>query len=66
MHNYLIILVFYSPFILDQAIKPTVLIGSSGVGRTFTKEVIEAVSSFNEVLLTFSYIHPLPRLVHVG
>ena len=36
-----------------QAIKPTVLIGSSGVGRTFTKEVIEALASFNEVLLSF-------------
>ncbi|KAK1256818.1 hypothetical protein QJS04_geneDACA015683 [Acorus gramineus] len=31
-----------------QAIKPTVLIGTSGVGKTFTKEVIEAMSSFNE------------------
>lgn len=30
-------------------IKPTVLIGSSGVGKTFTKEVIEAVASFNDV-----------------
>lgn len=33
-----------------QAIKPTVLIGSSGVGKTFTKEVVEAIASFNEVL----------------
>lgn len=32
-----------------QAIKPTVLIGSSGAGRTFTKEVIEAMAAFNEV-----------------
>lgn len=32
-----------------QSIKPTVLIGTSGVGRTFTKEVIEAMASFNEV-----------------
>ncbi|KAL6221872.1 hypothetical protein ACLB2K_005264 [Fragaria x ananassa] len=32
-----------------KAIKPTVLIGSSGVGRTFTKEVIEALASFNEI-----------------
>lgn len=32
-----------------QAIKPTVLIGSSGVGKTFTKEVVEAMASFNEV-----------------
>ncbi|CAL5419380.1 unnamed protein product [Camellia sinensis] len=32
-----------------KAIKPTVLIGSSGVGRTFTKEVIKAMASFNEL-----------------
>lgn len=31
-----------------QAIKPTVLIGSSGAGRTFTKEVVEAMTSLNE------------------
>lgn len=31
-----------------KAIKPTFLIGSSGVGRTFTKEVVEAVASLNE------------------
>ena len=39
----------YSLVMLCQAIKPTVLIGSSGVGRTFTKEVFEAMSSLNEV-----------------
>ena len=38
-----------SLFIL-QSIKPTVLIGTSGVGRTFTKEVVEAMASFNEVI----------------
>jgi len=32
-----------------QVIKPTVLIGSSGVGRTFTKEVVEAMTSNNDV-----------------
>ncbi|KAK9099024.1 hypothetical protein Syun_026069 [Stephania yunnanensis] len=39
-----------------KAIKPTVLIGSSGVGRTFTKDVVEAMSSFNEkpVILALS------------
>uniref|UniRef100_A0A1D1YHY4 Malic enzyme n=1 Tax=Anthurium amnicola TaxID=1678845 RepID=A0A1D1YHY4_9ARAE len=39
-----------------KAIKPTVLIGSSGVGKTFTKEVIEAMASFNEkpVILALS------------
>ncbi|KAF6164144.1 hypothetical protein GIB67_010114 [Kingdonia uniflora] len=39
-----------------NSIKPTVLIGSSGVGRTFTKEVVEAMSSFNEkpVILALS------------
>ena len=39
-----------------KAIKPTVLIGSSGVGKTFTKEVIEAISALNEkpVILALS------------
>ncbi|KAG8380015.1 hypothetical protein BUALT_Bualt07G0149600 [Buddleja alternifolia] len=39
-----------------NAIKPTVLIGSSGAGRTFTKEVVEAMASFNEkpVILALS------------
>ncbi|KAI7730685.1 hypothetical protein M8C21_023049, partial [Ambrosia artemisiifolia] len=31
-----------------KAIKPTILIGTSGVGKQFTKEVIEAMSSINE------------------
>ncbi|CAL0312507.1 unnamed protein product [Lupinus luteus] len=31
-----------------KIIKPTVLIGASGVGKTFTKEVIEAITSNNE------------------
>lgn len=35
--------------LINQAIKPTMLIGTSGVGRTFTKEVVEAMASFNEV-----------------
>ncbi|KAK1265801.1 hypothetical protein QJS04_geneDACA002638 [Acorus gramineus] len=40
----------------SKAIKPTVLIGTSGVGKTFTKEVVEAMSSFNEkpVILALS------------
>jgi malate dehydrogenase (oxaloacetate-decarboxylating)(NADP+) len=39
-----------------KAIKPTVLIGSSGVGRAFTKEVVEAMASLNEkpVILALS------------
>ncbi|XP_050213624.1 NADP-dependent malic enzyme [Mercurialis annua] len=39
-----------------KALKPTVLIGSSGVGKTFTKEVVEAMASFNEkpVILALS------------
>jgi hypothetical protein len=40
---------FINPFPFLQAIKPTALIGSAGVGRSFTKEVIEAMSSINEV-----------------
>lgn len=41
-----------------QSIKPTVLIGTSGVGRTFTKEVIEAMASFNEKPVIFSLSNP--------
>nr|QIH54370.1 NADP-dependent malic enzyme [Zea mays] len=41
-----------------QSIKPTVLIGTSGVGRTFTKEIIEAMSSFNERPIIFSLSNP--------
>ncbi|XP_074302034.1 NADP-dependent malic enzyme-like [Silene latifolia] len=39
-----------------KALKPTVLIGSSGVGRTFTKEVVKAMAAFNErpVILALS------------
>lgn len=33
-----------------QIIKPTVLIGTSGQGQTFTQEVVEAMASHNEVL----------------
>jgi len=43
------ILVPYYVLLLPQAIKPTVLIGSSGVGKTFTKEVVEALASCNDV-----------------
>lgn len=41
-----------------KVIKPTILIGSSGVGRTFTKEVIEAVTSFNEKPLILALSNP--------
>ncbi|KAK2971132.1 hypothetical protein RJ640_008556 [Escallonia rubra] len=41
-----------------KAIKPTVLIGSSGAGRTFTKEVIEAMASFNEKPLILALSNP--------
>ncbi|CBI33808.3 unnamed protein product, partial [Vitis vinifera] len=34
-----------------QSIKPTVLIGSLGIGKTFTKEVVEAMTSFNFLTL---------------
>ncbi|KAL6563265.1 hypothetical protein OROHE_005852 [Orobanche hederae] len=39
-----------------KAIKPTVLIGSSGAGRTFTKEVVEAMASISNkpVILALS------------
>lgn len=41
-----------------KAIKPTVLIGSSGVGKTFTKEVIQAVSSYNDKPLVLALSNP--------
>ncbi|KAJ6932570.1 hypothetical protein NC651_008108 [Populus alba x Populus x berolinensis] len=39
-------------------IKPTVLIGTSGVGRTFTKEVVEAMASFNVNPIILSLSNP--------
>ncbi|GAB4854331.1 NADP-dependent malic enzyme, variant 2 [Ancistrocladus abbreviatus] len=41
-----------------QSIKPTVLIGTSGVGRTFTQEVIEAMASINEKPLILALSNP--------
>ncbi|RDX87404.1 hypothetical protein CR513_31121, partial [Mucuna pruriens] len=41
-----------------KVIKPTVLIGSSGVGKTFTKEVIEALASINDKPLVMALSNP--------
>ncbi|KAI3933783.1 hypothetical protein MKW92_038025 [Papaver armeniacum] len=41
-----------------KALKPTVLIGSSGVGQTFTKEVVEAIASFNEKPIIMALFNP--------
>ncbi|KAL5572567.1 hypothetical protein UlMin_022164 [Ulmus minor] len=41
-----------------KAIKPTVLIGASGMGKTFTKEVIETLSSFNKKPLILALSNP--------
>ncbi|XP_039025763.1 NADP-dependent malic enzyme 3-like [Hibiscus syriacus] len=41
-----------------EAIKPTILIGTSGVVKQFTKEVVEAMASLNKVLY-LSQVVPL-------
>nr|ANW46672.1 NADP-dependent malic enzyme [Annona cherimola] len=41
-----------------KAIKPTVLVGSSGVGRTFTKDVVETMASLNEKPLILALSNP--------
>ncbi|OMO94135.1 Malic oxidoreductase [Corchorus capsularis] len=41
-----------------KAIKPTVLIGTSGVGKQFTKEVVEAMASLNEKPLIMALSNP--------
>ncbi|KAJ0681074.1 putative malate dehydrogenase (oxaloacetate-decarboxylating) (NADP(+)) [Helianthus annuus] len=41
-----------------KAIKPSVLIGTSGVGQTFTKEVVEAMAAFNERPLIMALSNP--------
>ncbi|KAI4350802.1 hypothetical protein L6164_005217 [Bauhinia variegata] len=43
---------------LLDAVKPTVLIGTSGVGKTFTKEVVETIASFNDKPLIFALSNP--------
>ncbi|KAL8101634.1 hypothetical protein AgCh_033506 [Apium graveolens] len=41
-----------------KAIKPTVLIGTSGVGKTFTKDVVEAMASLNKKPLILALSNP--------
>ncbi|KAI3422781.1 uncharacterized protein J3R85_011675 [Psidium guajava] len=41
-----------------KAIKPTVLIGSSGMGKTFTQEVVETMASLNEKPIIFALSNP--------
>ncbi|XP_051132202.1 NADP-dependent malic enzyme [Andrographis paniculata] len=41
-----------------KAIKPTVLIGTSGVGKTFTKEVVEAMAAINKKPLIMALSNP--------
>ncbi|CAL0330910.1 unnamed protein product [Lupinus luteus] len=41
-----------------KIIKPTVLVGTSGVGKTFTKEVIEAMTLNNKIPLILALSNP--------
>lgn len=44
-----------------QSIQPTVLIGASGNGRAFTKEIIEMLCSFNEHPIIFALSNPTSK-----
>ncbi|MFS8005969.1 putative malate dehydrogenase (oxaloacetate-decarboxylating) (NADP(+)) [Helianthus anomalus] len=44
-----------------KAIRPTLLIGSSGVGQTFTKEVVETMSSFNKKPIILALSNPTSK-----
>ncbi|GJT29680.1 monodehydroascorbate reductase [Tanacetum coccineum] len=46
-----------------KLIRPTMLIGSSGAGQTFTKDVVEAMASFNELIYGVRYDHSSHRSV---
>ncbi|KAF8027597.1 hypothetical protein BT93_E0491 [Corymbia citriodora subsp. variegata] len=41
-----------------KSIKPTVLIGTSGVGKTFTKEVVETVAALNKKPIILALSNP--------
>ncbi|KAJ0780627.1 NADP-dependent malic enzyme [Helianthus annuus] len=41
-----------------KAVKPSVLIGTSGVGQTFTKDVVEAMAAINERPLIMALSNP--------
>ncbi|KAG8495410.1 hypothetical protein CXB51_013006 [Gossypium anomalum] len=41
-----------------KAIKPSILIGTSGVGKQFTKEVVEDMASFNKTPLIMALSNP--------
>jgi hypothetical protein len=67
IHNFFSVYFFQprSKFIsIFQDIKPTALIGSAGVGQSFTKEVIEAMSSINKVTPTSSASIVLKRTLN--
>lgn len=53
-----------------QLLKPTVLIGTSGKGGTFTKEVLEEISSYQDVscvvLFFVLYVQPSSSTLKPG
>ncbi|GJV87498.1 NADP-dependent malic enzyme gene, partial [Tanacetum coccineum] len=46
-----------------KLIRPTMLIGSLGAGQTFTKDVVKAMASFNELIYGVRYDHSSHRSI---
>lgn len=51
--------------VIVQQIKPTILIGTSGQGKTFTQNVVEAMAALNEVIVCASIYCSITLPIHI-